>query len=190
MAEGEQMTSTVKTIDENHWEKGYNFIYFLHKQNVSESSGTAGFNLVICIGNSDVVIKKIRLLGSSRLLTWNLYANTVIDTQTGEELKEKPFNSRIVSTSETSVLVNPTITDNGTALFPNDIDSIAIVGANELNKQDESILPEGIFLGKNTYNMLSVKVRNGEGDCNLDVEIIVSKRPRGIISFVKELFNF
>ena len=114
----------------------------------------------------------------------------MIDTQTGEELKEKPFNSRIVSTSETSVLVNPTITDNGTALFPNDIDSIAIVGANELNKQDESILPEGIFLGKNTYNMLSVKVRNGEGDCNLDVEIIVSKRPRGIISFVKELFNF
>lgn len=184
------MTSTVKTIDENHWEKGYNFIYFLHKQNVSESSGTEGFNLVICIGNSDVVIKKIRLLGSSRLLTWNLYANTVIDTQTGEELKEKPFNSRIVSTSETIVLVNPTITDNGTALFPNDIDSIAIVGANGLNKQDESILPEGIFLGKNTYNMLSVKVRNGAGDCNLDVEIIVSKRPRGIISFVKELFNF
>ncbi|HHZ71428.1 MAG TPA: hypothetical protein EYN54_14380 [Methylococcaceae bacterium] len=183
------MTQTFKTVDERNWEDGYDFSYFFHKQSVSATDDAAlTFNIALCVGDSDIVVKSIRLFGSAKLLTWRMYNNTVIKEQTGEELREIPLNTRINSNSGTSVMVDPEITEEGYQLFPSNIDSIGMQAAGGLSKQNDTILPDKIFLGKNTCHMLAVDVRDTEG-INLNIEILISKRPRGIINFVKKMVN-
>lgn len=167
------MAIIVKNLEEVCWDDGNEFVHIYHDQ---EAIKDKTYKFILCTGDADVIIKDIWLGGSSSLLTYNVYENTVLDKNTGTEITEIPFNSRVESTSKIKILLDPNITTLGNRLFAQDLDSVGMIAAGGLSKQDEPLLSNKFFMAKNSNYGFIVKQRQVE-TCNLVVQFLITKVP-------------
>lgn len=160
--------SSSMTFNELNLLNGKNFISFWAGTNLSP--GEISF-LVMRTTTNDIIVREAEITGSSDLVSWTYYNETVFDDQTGTIVDEIRLNPTFNIITGVEVFHNPVISDIGTPLTPVDVDVRAIPSATGEAIMESVILKNDVFIPKGTSQCIKIINRQVAGDRNIELTI-------------------
>lgn len=165
------MAVAIETMEEFNWRNGNNFVYIYAGNNLQLDQQV---DLCFCVGDYDIAMTRVEFSGSAELITWNWYMNTILDKNTGTPVIQIPMNETVSSSSGTTLLINPNISDIGAKMIDADIDAIGVPASGVLNRLNDIILSSNLAIKKNTNHTIHIWNRNA-ADVNLEIKLTFFK---------------
>ena len=163
------MAMTVETIREARWREGKRFIYL---DTITALAAGANENVVICVGDKNVIVESIRIEANVQKLEWEVFSGTQFTEGTGTELNAIPRNSAANSQAESEVTKNPTITNDGQSLSGVPLELVAQIFRNNNYYLNEQIISSDfVFLANTCYLFRLTNTSANSTDIQLIIDI-------------------
>lgn len=145
------MALLIETLEEQMYRLGRSAT-FIGSDASFPSEGVA--NIVLCTGDKPVDLKDIGLVSTSQKMTWEAFKTPIYDDQTGTPIA--PIVRNIIPSikRQFSVIANPTISDDGTALFQNPAIIIGQQGSGNRSYIDEQLVDSLFKFDANTCYLI------------------------------------
>lgn len=143
------MTQTIETIKENRWRNGKQFITLM---NIDALPAGISENVLICIGDKNVIVESISIQANVESLSWRIFAGAQFTDGSGTEVKPIKRNSAVEAETGTVTYLAPTITDDGQSFTEQPIKLIAqIFRNNNYFMEQDLISSDFIFIANTCY---------------------------------------
>ncbi len=148
------MSQLVETIKENRWRNG---LRFLHLMNINALSAGAEADVLICVGDKNVVIENVSVEANVEKLTWQIFVGTEFTPGTGSNINKIPRNSVVDTTSSALVTLNPEITATGQSLTQQPMNLVAQIFRNNLYYMKEYLIENDFVFESNRCYLIRLK---------------------------------
>ena len=108
------MSTVTKSLYESRWENGYAQLFSYYTELLS--AGTVNYVFNVGSGLNFALRAFILECSAVETLTWQSFAGTQYTDATGTEIIASPRNSLNNKLSESKLIINPTVTDDGIPL--------------------------------------------------------------------------
>ena len=148
------MAIVVETIKENRWRNG---LRFLHLMNINALNAGAEADVLICVGDKNVVIEHASVEANVAQLTWQAFAGTEFTAGTGSSIRPIPRNSVTNTNSSALVTLNPVITAVGQPFTQQPINLIAQIYRNNRYYMSENLIESDFVFKSNRCYLIRLK---------------------------------
>ncbi|UKH48591.1 hypothetical protein [Vibrio phage vB_ValP_FGH] len=163
------MAMTVETIREARWREGKRFIYL---DTITALAAGASENVLICVGDKNVIVEGIGVEANVEELEWEAFAGTQFTEGTGSELVAIARNAAADSQPGSEVTKNPTITNDGQSLSGVPLKLIAQIFRNNNYYLNEQIIENDfVFLANTCYLFRLTNTSAEPTDIQLAIDI-------------------
>jgi len=163
------MAITVETIREARWREGKRFIYL---DTITALAAGASENVLICVGDKNVIVEAIGVEANVEELEWEAFAGTQFTEGTGTEIIAIPRNSAADSKPGSETTKNPTITNDGQSLSGVPLKLVAQIFRNNNYYLNEEIISDDfVFLADTCYLIRITNTSTDPTDIQLVIDI-------------------
>lgn len=162
------MTQVIETISEAKFRQGKSFTYVVSLGSVASEAVN---DLVMCFSRLGGVIKAISVTANAEELDFDYFAGCTVTMPTGTNIPAIRRNSIAATKPNTTVTLNPTITDDGVRAAPT-ITEIGQVAAGNRAFIKTDLLSEMFAVGSDTCLLLRVTNKDsGTVEINITVDV-------------------
>lgn len=148
------MTTKNLTLSEWNWINGNCYTSLVINDGIVEDSVT---NIIIDVGQEDVILKTARLTGGIAYFTWEFFEGAEYTLSPGTDVGKFPLNYTQEKTAYYKVINKPTITTVGVSITGKEILNLGFNGSYGRSKLDDQLLDDMIKLKKDVNYLLRIK---------------------------------
>lgn len=161
----------VETLAQKNFRYGKCFLWIYSEVALAS---LATDNIIINVGNIPVVTDLIELKSNGEVISWQPFVGSVFEGGTGTIVQKLKRNPDVDSDIDTEVIVNPTITDEGTPFFSPEIELIAQSAAGNRAFLDTKLISSQFALAANTAYLIKITNKDVTSK-KYDLEINICK---------------
>lgn len=162
------MTQVIETLKENRWKNGKRFLFLM---NINAIPAAGVRDVVICVGDENIIIEKMSIEANVENMTWQAFAGTQYTEGTGTVIAPIPRNSLADTESMTDVNQSPTVTNDGQSFTAQPLNLVAQIYRNNNYYMNEDLLSSDFIFKANQCYL--IRLTNTSADTT-DVQFSIS----------------
>lgn len=147
------MAQTVETIIEARWRQGKRFVYLA---NVEGLIAGAEANILVCVGNENIIVEGFRIEANVEKLSWEAFGGTQHTEGAGTQVKAIARNSAADTEPKQTLILNPTITNNGQSLTDQAVKIVAQIFRNNNYYLNDELISSDFSFMKNLCYLIKI----------------------------------